>query len=578
MASWKFKFKTVEINTETDRSSLLDNEVSDNASKVENRKESILQFPVLEDIILQKIELKVECKPSNYSTQLENINSRNLSINKFNIPDVKLIQLEITDYAKTVTQIKFATKSRPGTQLLIHSDLILANGAIKNMPSIGTHLNTLKINNFYAYESLINLILEERMLNSINNKLDTGIYDIESNNLDSLLENLLSYSRNDRLLFEELVNANDSFPRSRGESFNSPIVVLVFENEESEWHNLILYALNELSKEISEKHLKVSFRAPESYEEGYEEILDSLELNSLTDFSLESKIEFIDARKWTYALDKFSAIVNNRLRSGFLQQFGILVIALNDSSRLLEDKELSKYLKNSSFKDLRVISVIPDEKKYYKTASILTGISKKGQLTDNLREFRKRIEKTSKRLSYWVNRQNNSDEDRLQYPLKVAVFSYLLDDLASRNNELITNFEEMISFIEKARDKIKTEDKIEMGGDQGKVIPDLIYQPAGDHKKIAVEIETLAGTIEPMKKIDETINKYGSKTEYEIWIVLKPVSAVLHFNELKLREEIYKRTNNGIKTVKFKVLNLKNGKWFLESVDKIKNMLEDDQS
>ena len=93
------------------------------------------------------------------------------------------------------------------------------------------------------------------------------------------------------------------------------------------------------------------------------------------------------------------------------------------------------------------------------------------------------------------------------------------------------------------------------------IIPDLTYSPEG--REIFIEIETLIGTLEPMKKIDETVEKYKDHLEANIWIVLKPVSALLHYEELKARKKAYKLLYED-KKIEFKVLTL------LASKDKFK--------
>ncbi len=107
------------------------------------------------------------------------------------------------------------------------------------------------------------------------------------------------------------------------------------------------------------------------------------------------------------------------------------------------------------------------------------------------------------------------------------------------------------------------------------VIPDLIYEPNGE--SIYIEIETLIGTLEPMKKIDETVEKYKDSQNAKIWIILKPISVIIHYEELKMRNEIY---NNLYKDknlmIDFKVLTISieeienhkfNYKWNLKDMD-----------
>jgi len=121
-------------------------------------------------------------------------------------------------------------------------------------------------------------------------------------------------------------------------------------------------------------------------------------------------------------------------------------------------------------------------------------------------------------------------------------------------------------------DKKEIEIETEILVQNKKIIPDLIYKPEG--KEIYIEVETLIGTIEPLKKIDETIEKYKDLSAYQIWVVLRPVSALLHYEELKAREKVYKIIYSD-KEIKFKVLTLqvanKRFRWNLVDLDEFIN-------
>jgi hypothetical protein len=145
-----------------------------------------------------------------------------------------------------------------------------------------------------------------------------------------------------------------------------------------------------------------------------------------------------------------------------------------------------------------------------------------------------------------------------------------LNDLRDRRKKIIKNFDELCQF---AKDVLNNGIiKIETPILNGKVIPDLIYKPEG--KEIYIEVETLIGTLEPLKKIDETIEKYKELSGCQIWVVLRPVSALLHYEELKAREKTYKILYSD-KEIKFKVLTLqvsnKRFKWDLVDLDEFIN-------
>ncbi|CAD7769823.1 hypothetical protein AIOGIFDO_00692 [Candidatus Methanoperedenaceae archaeon GB37] len=405
-------------------------------------------------------------------------------------------------------------------------------------------------------ESLVSfdLELESKTLLKQNSDLDT---ELVTTNIESGIETLASSEGQTQLpIFEELINCDRRFPRSFSESFNSPFVVLIGEDEH-EWHIPIIYALKELFCEITDKHPRITFREPELFEEGIEEIVDSLDPHSLDQFTFEYKIELLDARKMHLAVDEFVKMVRGRLESGFLQQFGVLVIAV-------KPKDLNKAKDALKFEGLRVYTCKLDDAKYEIFCSKILGVGSLDEFFSNLRKYEKYLDYTHRRFSIFVKRGADAT-DKLQYPLKVATFVYLLNDLRNRRKRIINNFEELCEFVNEILERgIKVEAPIL----EGRVVPDLIYSPEGE--EIYVEIETLIGTFEPLKKIDETIEKYKDTPNATIWIVLKPVSAVIHYEELKARKNAYKILYDD-KKIDFKVLTLltSRGKfrWDLVNID-----------
>ena len=262
------------------------------------------------------------------------------------------------------------------------------------------------------------------------------------------------------------------------------------------------------------------------------------------------------ARKMHLAVDEFVKMVRDRLESGFLQQFGVLVIAV-------KPKDLDKAKDALKFEGLRVYTCLPDNAKYEVFCSKILGVSSLDKFFSNLRKYERYLNYTHRTFSIFVKRGTDAT-DKLQYPLKVSTFVYLLNDLRNRKKRIINNFEELCEFVNEI---LEREIKVEVPILEGKVIPDLIYCPKGE---IYVEIETLIGTFEPLKKIDETIEKYKDVPNATIWIVLKPVSAMIHYEELKARKKAYKILYND-KKIDFKVLTLLTSrgkfKWDLVNID-----------
>lgn len=143
-------------------------------------------------------------------------------------------------------------------------------------------------------------------------------------------------------------------------------------------------------------------------------------------------------------------------------------------------------------------------------------------------------------LSPFVKRQNNQERyDSHQYELKLLVLRAIIDRLLGSELDSLTNLKGLYEKIaDLFKDKRIGVEKIPWPVAQTNVIPDIAFR-TNDDKKVCIEIETLIGSEEPMKKIDETIEKYiQNKTLCdEIWIVLEPVTALIHYEELKIRKD-----------------------------------------
>jgi hypothetical protein len=408
-------------------------------------------------------------------------------------------------------------------------------------------------------------LLSSREISKLSTELDTQLVTTE------ILSGVESFEYYEKQLpkFEELINCNGRFPRGFGESLNSPFIVLISENEK-EWHLPITYVLKELFHEITERYPRITFRESE-LELDIEGIVDSLDLHSLEQFTFEHKIEFLDARKRPRSVNNFARMVRGRLKSGFLQQFGILIIAVKPD-------DLKKAKDALKAEGLRIYTCEPKDDDYEIFCSKIFGLNSPHEFFNGLKEYEKDLERTVKNFSIFVKRYTKRDGeieatekyDKYQYPLKVATFVYLLNDLRDRRKKIIKNFDELCQFAKDVLNNgiIKVETPIL----NGKVIPDLIYNPEG--KEIYIEVETLIGTLEPLKKIDETIEKYKELSGCQIWVVLRPVSALLHYEELKAREKTYKIIY-GDKEIKFKVLTLqvanKRFRWDLVDLDEFIN-------
>ena len=517
--------------------------------KSEKRDQQYLELPVY-DISFEQISLSTKLEslntevkevPIKQTTSLlfDTILTKQI-IKPAQIPATGLIQVSVPKETLKIADIKLSVVEIEQLSPFLNTDI-----------ARGIQMNQTKIESpVFPFD----LEIESKTLLKQNLDLDT---ELATTNIESGIEILASSEGRTQLsIFEEFINCDKRFPRSFSESFNSPIVVLIGEDE-CKWHVPIIYALKELFCEITDKHPRVTFREPELFEEGIEEIVDSLDPHSLDQFTFEYKIEFLDARKMRLAVDDFVKMVRGRLESGFLQQFGVLVIAV-------KPKDLKKAKNALKFEGLRVYTCLPDDKKYEIFCSKILGVSSLDKFFNNLRKYEKYLDYTHRTFSIFVKRGTDAT-DKLQYSLKVATFVYLLNDLRNRRKRIINNFEKLCEFVNEI---LEREIKVEAQISEGRVTPDIIYSPEGE--EIYVEIETLIGTFEPLKKIDETVEKYKDTPNATIWIILKPVSAVIHYEELKARKKAYKILYDD-KKIDFKVLTLLTSrgkfKWDLVNID-----------
>jgi hypothetical protein len=501
-----------------------------------------------------------------YDVALEHIELNKLELFDTKVKEVTLKPITIPHFDINIIQpIKIQPIQMPLTNLIqpqireLEIEIFDAKLLTAKVDQLSTSLSTeLKSMQKPIIETLtfdVNL-LSSKEISKLSTELNTQLITTE---ILSGVESLEYYEKQ-LPKFEELINCNGRFPRGFGESFNSPFIVLIGENEK-EWHLPITYALKELFHEITERYPRITFRESE-LELDIEGIVDSLDLHSLEQFTFEHKIEFLDARKRPRSVNNFARMVRGRLKSGFLQQFGILIIAVKPD-------DLKKAKDALKTEGLRIYTCEPKDEDYEMFCAKIFGLNSPHEFFNGLKEYEKDLERTVRNFSIFVKRDVEAT-DKYQYPLKVATFVYLLNDLRDKRKKIIKNFDELCQFAKDVLNNgiIKVETPIL----NGKVIFDLIYNPEG--KEIYIEVETLIGTLEPLKKIDETIEKYKELSGCQIWVVLRPVSALLHYEELKAREKTYKILYSD-REIKFKVLTLqvanKRFRWDLVDLDEFIN-------
>ncbi len=512
---------------------------------------AILEYPVY-DVILESVSPPLKLQLLN--TEVKKTAKRQAPVTLIDLPIERGIRVEKIKMVKT--EVARTEVSREVSGIV---DVSLVEYKVHRLPDT---MNTEVFRNMQrevtrgVMQNIFDISLKTEIALKQLQGLNTEVDMLEAS---PSIEILRSMEETQLPILEEFIESDGRFPRSFAESFSSPFILLIGEDER-EWHIPIIYVLEELFREITDRHPKVTFREPEILEESMEEHVDSIDPHSLEQFTFEHKIEFLDARMMRVAVEEFAKIVRGRLNSAFLQQFGILVIAVRR-------KDLEEARNILKVKGIRVYSCSPDDAKYELFCSKVLGISPLGTFFNNLKARERCLSQTIRRFSVFVRRGADAT-DRFQYPLKVATFVYLLNELRKRKKELINNFEGICKFVKEVIDKeIQVEEEIAVGG--RKVVPDLIYFP--EEEKIFIEIETLIETLEPMKKIDETIEKYKDYQGANVWIILNPASALLHYEELKARKKVYEVLYKDMR-VEFKVLTLLTSKnkfrWELVSLDK----------
>jgi hypothetical protein len=141
-------------------------------------------------------------------------------------------------------------------------------------------------------------------------------------------------------------------------------------------------------------------------------------------------------------------------------------------------------------------------------------------------------------LSEVVKRDEGEEESELHYDLKCLVVLKLIRQIFGIKK---VTHKFILDNLKEIKGKIKTEEE-ELSSDEQKIKADIKFE-----EKEVWEIETLfsqgkkAGV--PLKKIDETIEKYGEK-DMKINIVIDNLTLFLHFPEIKRKLEFWKKAKN----------------------------------
>ncbi len=382
-----------------------------------------------------------------------------------------------------------------------------------------------------------------------------------------LLENLAGSGELEELLEDVLGVSGGSLPRSSSEFGGDVAVVIVEEPEGSEWHLLVAYLLRELLVEAVGSDVRVFVRRDVGLSEDVEPPLENLSRASLGRLPLRGVVEVFDTTRDPYVIEDILSLLSSRWPVLYSHGPGALVIAVSDHESACK---LLARLGEVASAQVYTLKFESDGRALEEFANLALIGSRENLVSGNVAQIIKYrnavVKETVRRLSPFVRRQVGvtGQVDTAQYGIKVATFAAIVRDAVL--SELRGGTKDIIDAVLKAIEKLDLKVEESIGGSN--VVPDITFTNERDNI-ICVEVESLTGTGEPLKKIDESVEKYfrngatGITGCSEIWVVLKPEAALLHHRGLKLRvgpKGIYAKMYSGPKEgkipVKVKVLTL----------------------
>ncbi len=362
---------------------------------------------------------------------------------------------------------------------------------------------------------------------------------------------------------------SERFPRGTSDRNRKPIIVILAESKENrteqdnDWRYAIIYALKELFRELKSEYPSITFRKPVDDEDNV--LVDRLTEFSLDEFSLDNKIEVWDCNEKT-DLDKFIKATVPRLNVGLLQTFGILIIIVPNKISNYTKTELQKATEDA----IDILLLNQENKNDALVYGILGAI---GGFKQGLENYQMSLSKLMYEFSMFVRRNRDNETDVTQFPLKVVTYSILIMALWRDYHEKEKFGNDLYKFLTDLTERgiLKSEAK----SLDGNIVPDITYTENG--VSTAIEIETFVGTLEPMKKFDETILKYKGNDYYKkIEVILRPISALIHLEEI---EDRLKKHRAGIlydkeKQLEVKIIGLSDNKLNLVDFNDFKNKVE----
>lgn len=279
-------------------------------------------------------------------------------------------------------------------------------------------------------------------------------------------------------LLSDLLNIKGYLPKGASEALDKPIFVLLGQDV-GEWHYPIAYLLSELYKEIKGEKPSPTLRDFGEYIEDAKNVDSAKEVHLMVTFKPWGKIEILDGRGVEVSkIKSFFEKIRRRLGTAYLQGLGFFLVVA-ENRKIPDIENFLSQVKGVS-KNI-MLPEIPESKtleRYSALTYALLGMEGDDFL-GAIEKYEEALKKTVKVLSFFVPRgtdetQEHSFKESHQYPLKVAVFSYLID-LELKKLEQRPAGDEFYKFIASllATGKIKIESQIRIG--EREVIPDIIY-------------------------------------------------------------------------------------------------------
>lgn len=450
---------------------------------------------------------------------------------------------------------------------------------------------------FANFEHSTNLLISKEGSMESTEQLQKLISSIES-----------SSSSTPDLEFEKLLGADGVFPRAYSDMLRGPIVVIIKEDDEYSCNHVpVLHSLNYLMTVLSKERFPVTHRKSEfrfdvdSPWSGSIDPLDSFSEKRLSTYTLAKKIEFADLRKVPAEADILFGTIQNRLAGVSLQEFGFGVFATEEPKTIKE--KIEKCWVNAGYSEVcKVIICSFEDGNLRNLCSRLTGYDNAAANDFHKRQKRRQhaLSATTRLFDPFVS-LGPGDEDRYQYPDKVACFAAALFEYTDKSRRKDVEFEygvhsegepkysesmklftgiTEILLSESLDFKIETEVK-EKESDK---IPDIKISDRNDKLKGIIEFESLIRSVYPMKTIDSTMAKYVSNdgggnifNDCTLRLVVSPEAGLLFHEQLLLHENYWKRKLRETKwKIQFCTLNPPKKGLYRWTIEPIPPISEDD--